>query len=88
MKFLAPWPNDLETAFEQYSNFRFEGTPVKRDQVDMHEETVILRASMHDMLADGDLDKKTELVKRVKQIDKEWQNWISRIRMKHSNLSV
>lgn len=68
---------ELEEAIKQYAKFRLDGPLVKHACLGMHEETIICRAAIHDMVGDLAARGIAYDTTRLKALDKEWQSWIS-----------
>ena len=67
---------DLLESIQLYSNFVLDGKPTYHEGIGLHEETVISRAAIHDMLVYLQDHSMSIDVTRLRQIDAEWQSWI------------
>lgn len=66
----------LDEAIEQYSNFKLDGKPTAHEDIGLHEETIISRAAIHDMLVELRENGVNYDVSKLAGIDRQWQDWI------------
>lgn len=67
---------EAESYIEIYAKFNLDGIPCKHDHLDMHEETVLARDSIYNLLEEMNRRNLEFSTERIVQLDAEWQEFM------------
>jgi len=67
---------ELTNFISVYKKYKLDGPLVKHDHFGMHEETVLTRESIHDLIEDARERNINFDTEELKQLDKEWQSYV------------